>query len=394
MIMNFKKILFSALLFGCMSASAQEAETKEDFNPHWYAQIQAGAQYTLGEYKFSKLLSGNAQIAGGYRFTPVWGARVAVGAWQSRAGYDFNFKEPVTQKVYTLRDYWAWNYVAPTVDVTCDLTNLIGGYKYNRLVSVGVLAGIGANIAWNNGDAAAAKEGVNAWYKSFDPSFDKANGLTLLWNNEKGGGTKCFLVGQLGAYVDFRCSDHVSVGIEANANVVADSYNSKDADNGDWYFNGLVGVKYNFGKTHKTVPVQKCDPKVVEKIVEKIVEKPVEKIVYKESEAKREAIRRDIFFTISVSEVSAAEMSKVEDIANYLKKYPQAKVTVTGYADKGTGSAKTNDNVAKKRAQTVAAVLTKNYGISAGRIVVDSKGDTVQPFEENDKNRVSICIAE
>ena len=32
-------------------------------------------------------------------------------------------------------------------------------------------------------------------------------------------------------------------------------------------------------------------------------------------------------------------------------------------------------------------------GIDAARITGDAKGDTVQPFSENDKNRVSICIA-
>jgi OOP family OmpA-OmpF porin len=34
--------------------------------------------------------------------------------------------------------------------------------------------------------------------------------------------------------------------------------------------------------------------------------------------------------------------------------------------------------------------LVKQYGISANRISVDAKGDTVQPFSENTKNRVSI----
>ena len=42
----------------------------------------------------------------------------------------------------------------------------------------------------------------------------------------------------------------------------------------------------------------------------------------------------------------------------------------------------------------VADILTKKYGIAASRIMVDSKGDTVQPYEQNDLNRVSICIAE
>ena len=38
--------------------------------------------------------------------------------------------------------------------------------------------------------------------------------------------------------------------------------------------------------------------------------------------------------------------------------------------------------------------LKTTYGIPESRISYDSKGARVQPFAENDKNRVSICIAE
>ena len=105
-------------------------------------------------------------------------------------------------------------------------------------------------------------------------------------------------------------------------------------------------------------------------------------------------MRKDIFFTISHSDVSRAEMVKVEDIAAYLNKYPQAKVTITGYADKGTGNAKVNEKLAKKRSEIVADLLVNKFGIASSRITVESKGDTVQPYEQNDLNRVSICVAE
>ena len=125
------------------------------------------------------------------------------------------------------------------------------------------------------------------------------------------------------------------------------------------------------------------------------VEKIVEKIVYKDPEPQpRESIRRDIFFLIRGSEVSKTEMKKVEDIVAYLNKYPEAKVSITGYADKGTGNPKINEGYAKKRAQKVADLLVEKYGIAKSRITVDSKGDTVQPYDINNLNRVSICIAE
>ena len=76
-----------------------------------------------------------------------------------------------------------------------------------------------------------------------------------------------------------------------------------------------------------------------------------------------------------------------------MNKYPNAKVTVTGYADKGTGNNVINDRVAAKRAQIVVNTLVKK-GIAASRISSESKGSRVQPYAENNKNRVTICIAE
>jgi outer membrane protein OmpA-like peptidoglycan-associated protein len=68
-------------------------------------------------------------------------------------------------------------------------------------------------------------------------------------------------------------------------------------------------------------------------------------------------------------------------------------VNVVGYADAGTGNDKINDRLAKQRADIVVKELIEKYEIAAERITYDSKGAHEQPFEENDKNRVSIMIA-
>lgn len=392
MTMKLKKIFISAaLLAGCFTASAQQPQaaeqtaeqaaqkTIETFAPHWYVQAQLGGQYTLGEVRFGDLLSGNFQVAGGYNFTPVWGLRLAIDSWQSKGGTDLHY--------LGLGDKtWKYNFIAPTIDATCDLTNWILGYKANRVCNFGLLAGIGMNIAWNNDDAIDLYNQIAGYM----PQMPMEHQMSLLWDK-----SKTRFVGRVGAYVDFRVSRRVSLGLELNCNTTTDSYNSKHARNADWYFNALAGVKVRLGKVTKTVPVEA--PVVVEKVVEKVVEVPVEveKVVYKEPEVpQRESLRRDIFFTLRGSEVSRTEMAKVEDVAAYLNKYPEAKVTVTGYADRRTGNPRINVGYAQKRAQVVADLLTKRFGISPSRISVDSKGDMVQPYEQNDLNRVTICIAE
>lgn len=76
-----------------------------------------------------------------------------------------------------------------------------------------------------------------------------------------------------------------------------------------------------------------------------------------------------------------------------MKKHLAVKVNVTGYADVNTGNAKINSKLSEKRANNVAEAL-KAKGIAANRITIDYKGDTVQPYNTPEENRVSICIAE
>ena len=382
--MKIKNILLSGVVaMGCISASAQEADkTVNVFNPHWYVQAQIGGQYTLGEIGFGKLLSPNAQLGVGYNFNKVVGARLSFNAWQSKAG------QKVISDGATTTYKWKWNYIAPMVDATFNLTNLFCEYNPNRLVEVGVFGGIGANIAWGNNEAKDAKEAILATPGSKNlEGYDKtAMPLENLWT-----GSKTRFVARVGANVDFRVSDRVKLGVELSANTLSDKYNSKKAGNPDWYFNALVGVKVALGETHTTKVIPA--PKPVEKIIERIIEKPAPAPAPKvESKVVEENFRRDIFFPIGNTNIAKSQTTKIAEIVEYMKENPDAKITLTGYADKGTGSAAFNDKIAARRAQTVYNTLAAK-GVAKSRMIKKSMGSRVQPFEENDMNRVTICIA-
>ena len=388
--MNMKKTILSSLMFlGVLSASAQEQKgtTEYVFNPHWYVQVQpVGAQYTLGEIDFKDLISYNVQAALGYNFSKAMGARLSVNAWQSKAGIsnkDFGAN--------TFYDSWKWKYVAPSLDFTFNLSNMLAGFNPNRVFTLSAFVGVGANIGFDNDDAAKVKAAYED--KLFPdtkntPEYAIAHdqNMEYLWD-----GTKVRFAGRAGLQGDFRVSDKVSIGVEVNANTLNDRYNSKKAGNWDWYFNALAGVKINLGKTYTTrfIPAPEPEIRYVEKVVEKIVEVPA-----KVEEPKIEPIRRDIFFTINRYNIRPSEQQKVKDIVEYMQKYPKSKVVITGYADAGTGNDRINDRLGAQRADAVVKALKDTYGISADRITYDSKGARVQPFQENNKNRVTICIAE
>lgn len=354
----------------------ERQDVSKEFKGHWFLDIQGGAQYTLGENKFSKLISPNVQLGLGYQFTPWFAARVQANGWQSKGGWDgFRYNrgdEPFTAE-------YKYKYVAPGIDLIFSLTDLIGGWNPERFFNAALFVGGGANIAWDNkevNDIAANLSNLNNYY------------LEYLWD-----GTKVNPFGRAGLQFGFRVSPSVSIMLEGNANILTDKYNSKKAGNPDWYFNALAGVRINLGKTYTTKTTDVYRDVVVNDTIYKYITIEEPKPVVK-PEPKPEPLHQDVFFLINKTNVRNIEMGKVEEIANYMKKYPKAKARITGYADKKTGNDRINDRLSRQRAETVTKLLIEKYGIDASRITFDSKGSHVQPFAENDKNRASIVVAE
>ena len=376
--MKVSKTFTAALLALCSTAAmAQATYTDKEgneyqFKKHAFLDLQGGAQYTLGEAKFGDLISPNVQIGLGYQFSPVFGMRLQANGWQSKGGWN-GFLPAGEKEAFTA--FYKYKYVAPGLDFMFNLSNLFCGWNPNRVFNVTAFIGGGANIAWDNGEANEIGSTLS--------SLEKYN-LENLWD-----GTKVRPFGRAGIDLEFKVSKAVSIMIEGNANITTDKYNSKKADNPDWYFNALAGLRINLGKSYtKTEPVKEVPaPRPVEEYV-----KPEPKPAPVE-EKKVEEIRRDVFFVINSNKIRESEDAKIKEVVDYLNQYPEAKVVVTGYADAGTGNDRINDRISAKRAAAVVKALKEKYGIEESRITEDSKGARVQPFSENDKNRVTIMVA-
>ncbi len=348
-------------------ADLQVSETVlKEFRPHWYLQLQGGIGETVGETSVKDLISPAAAINVGYKFNPLWGIRFGGSGWQAKGHW-----------VYPSKDY-QFKYGQFNVDATLSLTNLFCGFKADRVLDFYAALGAGACIGFDNDEAVAIdREGYH---------------LLNLWT-----GKKFFAVGRGALGVNFNLSNSFALNLEVNANMLPDKFNSKKGSDIDWQFNAFVGVAYHFGGRSKSVPV------VVEPIAEEVVvyepEPEPEPVVKEEPKPVVEKpapvapMQQDVFFLINSSKIRATEMAKVDEIAEYMKAHPSLKVTVTGYADKATGSSAFNMQISERRAQAVADALVAK-GIDASRIAVTAKGDTVQPFSKNKENRVAIALAE
>ena len=314
------------------------------------------------------MITPTASFSFGSFFNPIVGARLHFNGIWNKGGYD-DFK-------------YDYKYLTSNLDLMINLVTLFGKKNYYPL-NVYLIGGIGLNYAWDNDDA-----------------YDHRNKLELAYKKNQLSHNA-----RVGAQLDYNISKHFSVNLEVAANSLGDRYNSKRSNRDDWQLTAQLGVAYKFGVPHKVkenpTPNIIVDPTTIgtntetESANTKVeIEKPQPKPEPVPTPVvKDENITRNIFFSLRGSEITAKEQTKLAEVATWLKEHPTAKVTITGYADKGTGNATINARYAKQRAEAVAKELTNKYGIEVSRITTDSKGDTVQPFkDENDKNRVTIVI--
>ena len=209
--------------------SAQEQRIKEpekiSFKPHWFIQAQIGAAHTVGEAKFTDLISPAAALNVGYKFAPAFGARVGVSGWQAKGGW------------VNPQQTYQYKYLQGNVDIMADLSTLFCGFNPKRVFNGYLFAGAGLNRGFDNDEANALDT------RTYEMEY--------LWQEGK------FLVaGRFGLGCDLRLNDRLSINIEANANALSDKFNSKKAGNCDWQLNALVGVSIRLGKSYtKTAPV-------------------------------------------------------------------------------------------------------------------------------------------
>lgn len=361
--MKTKNLLTAAVAL--LMAGAAQAQTNT-WTSYSFIEAQGGVQLTSTNAPMDKLITPTAALSFGHYFTPVVGARLHVNAWQSKSG------------LASTGLYYKWKYVTPDLDLLVNLTNLFGKGSDHAL-NVILLGGVGLNYAWDNDELKALNLPANTMPLAWDKnrlSHNLRAGLRLETNQAKPFG----------------------VSLEVNANSLDDRFNSKTNDADDWMFTAMLGLNFRFG--HK-----KAAPRYVTKTIEVIdtfeVDEPItikvkEKQPKTKTETKHMKMNEAIFFKIRESDANAASGidEAIKKVAELMKCSDDAMFTVTGYADKGTGSAKMNKKYAKQRADDVAKKLVEQYGLDAKRLKTDSKGDTVQPFEENDKNRCVIVTGE
>lgn len=372
----------AAVLLSGAATSARDGLPKTDeFRGHWYIQVQGGVGQTVGETSFGSLISPSAAFNFGYRFTPVWGLRAGLSGWQGKGA------------VLGPTEVYRYSYLQGSVDVMADICGIFSGYRAGRSLSPYLFAGVGVNGGFNNSEA-----------NSLSGRFPEDN---LLWT-----GRSILPAGRFGLGTGIRITDAVHFNVEVNANILGDRFNSKRGSAVDWQLGALAGFTFNIGlkKGRKAEPVPSSAPVPVavqmpepsepsepsrpgaaEPSSESVDSAESGEPSSAESAPQFNPVQEDIYFSIGKSVIRPGEKTKLAEVVSLLESYPEAVITVTGHADRATGSAGRNLELSKERARNVAAALMDG-GVSGDRITVLYKGDTENPYSEPERNRVAICI--
>ncbi len=378
---NLKSIIATVVLgLVSLTATAQNPEADAEAQalgykpqPYTFIQVQGGVNKVFSPgSKFNPTFS----IGVGRMFSNIIGARLHFNGYETKNG------------LKSIGANYKFKYITGDIDVMVNIFNIFKA-KNNRPFELFFIGGIGASYAWKNnefadivranrnavsaGTATAIQEDIsNAW----GPNTTRKQ---LLSHNLR-----------VGLLADFNISRHWSVGVEADLNNVSDRFNSKFNNSNDWLFTAQLSITYKFGQ------------KKPDKIVAAPVVTPVD-YGTSDSDMDKENANQAIAIVVAPINIDmhwkkagdttldAEKMAIIKKVADWCRSNPDKIVSIDGYADRNTGNPQINQRVAKERADNVAIAIQKE-GIPASQLKVDSHGDTIQPFANNDDNRCVIVL--
>ena len=375
-----KKIFLSVMLAGAaVAANAQSVSSisNSKFFDNWQVGVNVGGYTPTTRHPFFKSTRLNFGVEVGKQISPSFRL--------SADGVAY-----INDNVDGYRNPLLIEYTNVAMLGNFNLSNIFAGYKgAPRTFEVEAFAGPGWLHAYNPGrndnNVMTVKFGANfllnlgsskAWAVKLSPSI--LYGLTPADQQEHSLNNNASLTqASLGIVYRFKGSNgaHHITAAQASAPVVEDNSGAlrgelsekdrelRDARNRIHELEGELAEARN------------RKPEVVE------VETEVVKT--------KRTLESVVTFAQGKTIIAPSQQPNVARIATYLKKYPNSKVVIKGFASP-EGSIEVNERIAKARAEAVKAVLVKQYKINADRIVAEGEG-IGHMFSEPDWNRVSIA---
>ena len=379
--MNKKTII--SLVLGCISVLPASAQNG------WFVEAGGGVQTIFssdaGKLDFGKRLTPSYTIGVGKWITPAYALRLQVGGYALNGmstseglylrdpqtdGSVYGPHDPVIDNV-TVRPDGTYRHYLRYVNAHADFMVSLSRLLFHNQSKFDVLPAVGFGYAH-----AFAYRGT-ASTNSLTANFSVAAKYSVM-----------------------KCMD---VNLEIASALMPDHFDGRIT--GRKYeptLGATLGLTYRFNASKPYVRKERSKKHRREAVVdtvymvERVVERPVfkdrivEKLVVKKQEAFRLA---SISFAYASAKPTKKQDIVFENIVEYLKQHPSARIRLDGYADKATGKARTNLMLSIRRTDSVRNILIERYGIAPSRIDAQGIGCNAQPYEKNEHNRVVIVTA-
>ena len=373
---------------------------------------------------FFKHVSSTFQVGLEYDFQPWFGIRIAGSG--PMALYPAN---PYNEHQYTA----LLNYFQLGADAMFDLCN-IAEYRYDRLASPYIFLGAAANNRFKTVDAgnyfgAALRTGLGFNFRlndvmkialefQYNALGDKFNTLEdkglfkAKWDDNEAAllGLQFELNGRRRRQAEAEKAERIAAARAAQAaaaKATADKIAAaRAADRA--YSERLAAEKAAAAAAAEAARLAALATPVPEipeipEIPETLAEAPVEEVFVPETiTAEPETVQAEeeievvvpkveeiISFGAFGFDVPADQRAKVQRIINILDSYPEATVTISGFADWGSESSMPGDDLSMLRLDSVLKAIT-DAGINFGRVTINNYGFTPQEYFP-DHNRIVVC---
>lgn len=148
-----------------------------------------------------------------------------------------------------------------------------------------------------------------------------------------------------------------------------------------------LGISYKFGG-RKFGRYAKVQPITYESVRYMMPSEVVEVTKYVDEDVVTSFAVR---FFIDQHNIEDDQKLNIDRIARYLKRHPETKLEMVGYADRETAYPEYNQKLSERRVNAVRDYLVNECGIDPSRLVMDARGDKERVYSEDYRwNRVVV----
>ena len=355
---------------------------------HWFLEIQGGVgMLPFGEANSKASLTDRiypiVQLGLGQWHEPWFATRVQLGGWNMKGFVmDAAGANQAYNNLFAVAHY----------DFMFDVVNYFAKYNAKRVFHLVPYVGLGAGYKHHTTTGGA-----------FGDVFDATKRVAGATTNDFGG------VVDAGVIFKFRLGRRVDLNLEAQmlatkTNMMGTSWKKQGAD---FMAFATAGLGFNLGKPEWDV-LTPMDWALVNDLNGQInnlraenaelAKRPAScpecpEVEPSQTTEVKTVVSNVVYFRIASAKIDQNQYINIYNTARYALEN-NSKIYIVGYADEATGNPNINMTLSERRAKAVAKALVEKYGVSEDMIEVDFKGDTVQPYETNEWNRVVIMTAE